>query len=939
MPTPVSASPNSTRSTPRPQARSAGMAERATRNENLSDLVRFFQTQNMPTDTTTALPTVESPNRDQQLQQQLQPPPLQQQQQQQQQLKPFHRRLLQFTQRQKKDPSKPKLDDNQKQIEALQRAGLLVGPPPPKQKGPKGSFDSSKGSIDRSLSTKKKDVETIGQPWLEDKSEGASQPSTGRRLASLDLGDFGSMVDVAVSLSEYDDSVPPPYQATSSMGHAPRREQNITTRSTAAPTLSSSSSGGRSSSFDRPMSPTSSTIDVQHVSSRVDFASRRSSNSSIRIVDPDTNPSPRPKKNASLGVHTIESSSRSIKSESKTDQALGPPPRTPDRSPPNPPTTNAQPSLKLFPDVAPPRMSSKNAWRLSAVPRYQTAPSASAIPTPSAQPEASGPGKSSNAKRTPSEAASAKDLNDEVDPVCSGALVTNTTPTETATAEITTSLPAVPPPKKARPPSLAMGTLKAFPLPAPTKPLPSVPRVGSAPTAAADGKVNATVRPARSGLMVPSLQTSQPSPIPEESRELVNRPATSLGYIGARETKTDDGERSFDPTPERPKSTSPEQHTPKRQAVSMQAGRMQKLPESPPECSEQSTEGQPVADSPVLGQVTPANPHGKRAASKGLQIDPRSERTNLPFGLPSPPPTASLPSDPPPYPPPDRPLLHRNFPIPTGSGIPSTKGLEMTFGPGLHRASMISRSDSSRSSLRQESIPESYKPGRPESPLPSSDEEGFAPVAGPSRPRRNADKRSHVASPSRRGYETLDARAGRSRPHYPHSTRSLTPQSRSCHSLEKATSSQSQYSQSTYRSREPVEHHRAPQPENQASRFLEDRVANLERQNQILQAALMAALNVGIKNNMDDSSDSSSMSPALSAAGLANPYQGRFMSRPESWVSSSRSSENSGFETPASLRDIRANARQLDHMIEDIEAGWLSDKSSLSGARSMTRNR
>ncbi|KAJ5945939.1 hypothetical protein N7454_002778 [Penicillium verhagenii] len=94
----VTGSPDSTRSRggsgPRPEARSAGGAERATRNESLSDLVRFFQTQNttapvIPTigspDSTTALPTVLSPEPKE-------PTILVTKEE----LKPFHRRLLQF---------------------------------------------------------------------------------------------------------------------------------------------------------------------------------------------------------------------------------------------------------------------------------------------------------------------------------------------------------------------------------------------------------------------------------------------------------------------------------------------------------------------------------------------------------------------------------------------------------------------------------------------------------------------------------------------------------------------------------------------------------------------------------------------------------------------------------------------------------------------------
>jgi hypothetical protein len=104
-------------SAPRPEARSAGTAERAGRNENLVDMVRFFQTQNMPSqtsppsqprprsrapsqpqpsspsDTTTALPIPISPKESKP---ESKPDP-------KQDVKPFRRRLLQFGQRQKRN--------------------------------------------------------------------------------------------------------------------------------------------------------------------------------------------------------------------------------------------------------------------------------------------------------------------------------------------------------------------------------------------------------------------------------------------------------------------------------------------------------------------------------------------------------------------------------------------------------------------------------------------------------------------------------------------------------------------------------------------------------------------------------------------------------------------------------------------------------------------
>jgi hypothetical protein len=100
----------------------------------------------------------------------------------------------------------------------------------------------------------------------------------------------------------------------------------------------------------------------------------------------------------------------------------------------------------------------------------------------------------------------------------------------------------------------------------------------------------------------------------------------------------------------------------------------------------------------------------------------------------------------------------------------------------------------------------------------------------------------------------------------------------------------------------------------------------------MLQAALMAALNASGKNALEGLNLDPNMPPAFPHAPYANNYPSSHFSRPDSWVSSSRSSETSGFESGSS-KDGRANVKQLDNMIEDIESGWMSDKSSLSGAR------
>ncbi|KAJ5437775.1 uncharacterized protein N7458_008773 [Penicillium daleae] len=946
-----SAIPRPQVSPPRPQARSAGMAERPSRNENLSDLVRFFQsTQNAPTpgpssiktptspDSTTALPVVTESMELKGTQSGMA-----------KEVKPLHRRLLQFTQRQKKDPSsKSKVDDNQRQIEALQREGYLLAAPKPKSNHSAKTSISSKNSLERTFSkSKKQDVETIGQPWLENDTKKGPFDFK-RRLASLDLSDFGSMVDVAVSLStQFDDASPPPYQPPSSSGVASRSGQNGASQSSPALPLASSSSHSRSDS-DRPTSPPTSTAGTQGSISQDDHGRQPpcASNSNMRIVGPDTKPSSQGPSVKPVSETTPAASSSSAMSNLKSDQSAEPAEQSTQASDKSTSSScgspSSQPSLKLFPDVAPPRMSSKNAWRISSVPQYQRPPNPLSVTST----ESPGTLDARSAKLKQLDVAS-RTSRDEGERHCSGATATSAVSTESATAEISNSKVSTQFKTKARPPSLAMGTLQAFPLPAPTRPLPSIPEPAHAPPAVPDAKAHATVRTVRSTLKVPDIQPSHPSRIAEDPSEpgpdetkpsdppIDTRPATALGYVGEADLEADHDSVKSIHTPERPKSTSPEQNTPRRRASSIRIPRMEDLPESP---GHNEPEGSPLADSPLLGQMTPAKVHEKRATRQPLRIDPRVDRNNLPFGLPSPPPTAVLPSDPPTQPLPERPHGNRNYSAPIPATVHYAKGMDAHFAAGHHRASMISRSNSSHSSLRHESIPESSEPSRCESPLPSSDDEGFGPGTESTRSHRMAEKQPRRAHPLRRGYETLDTRSSHGHLRYPHSVRSQTPHGRSSRTLEKSPMSpQSTYSQSINRSHDSHSAQRTQPNATQMAHYLEDRVANLERQNQILQAALLAALNAGVKNPFEGLGDSA-LPPGFAHPGHASTYQSRFTPRPESWVSSSHSSENGGFETPGSYREGRPHVRQLDGMIEDIEGGgWMSDKSSMSGAR-MARN-
>ncbi|CRL29215.1 unnamed protein product [Penicillium camemberti] len=943
-------------SAPRPEARSAGTAERAGRNESLVDMVRFFQTQNMPSqtpppsespsrpqsrsrapsqpqpsspsDTTTALPIPISPKESKP---EPKPDP-------KQDLKPFRRRLLQFAQRPKKESSpRSKEEDQQRQIEALTRGGYLIPATalPPKeskgQKEAKRSKESLSQSLSRSLSKSKKDVETIGQPWLQAKVDTDMRPTeTRRRLGSLNLDDFGSMVDVAVSLtSDFDDSMPPPYQPT----------DHSTSKSPPAIPTSSSMADLSPQNITRPASSLASTSHSYRNES-IDEQIQRPSSSAESSIRAD--PVSRGTTNTSVGVNRTESQPRpSIDNRKRTQ-----PEQSSLRN-----VTPLSPTLKLFPDVAPPRKSSKGAWRNSSIPRYQTIENTTVSPASPASSSRTGP--SDNVPEASGEAKkSSSGLIDaavsEVEPKCSGALAPSADSSVAALStekapENSTSQDET----KIRPLSLCLGTLKAFPLPAPTRPLPSLPKAKCSPSTQ-DGNAR-SVRAIDSEPLSSSLNSPSPTLVEDpEIKSAVDSPCAldsgpviALASVDAGGSMAEDEESLITTSLSEHYQPTPEHCTPRGRVSSVRIPRMQELPESPSsQCDEKASEGQPLADSPVLGHSIPTKSNGKRAVLKELQINSQVSRNNLPFGLPSPPPTASLPSVPPqhpPPPPPGRKVGQRNYTAPNVAIPPQMRNMEAHPLPGPYRGSTLSRSDSSGSSLRHESFPEPYQQSRPESrpesPLPSSDDEVFGPEIDTKHSRREVDKYHHL-EPTRRGYETRDPRQmpSRNRLRYPNPARPMTPQSRSTHSREKTSSPQSQYSQSTHRSRgsQSSQHTRAPP---QMDHYLEDRVANLERQNQILQAALMAALNAGVKNPLEGLNLDPNMSSGPSHAPFTHQYSGRHTSRPDSWVSSSRSSEHSGFETSSSYRDTRPNVKQLDNMIEDIESGWLSDKSSFSGSR------
>nr|KAF3404129.1 hypothetical protein DPV78_002933 [Talaromyces pinophilus] len=198
--------------TRKPRPRSAGASCRPMRNENIADLVRFFQAQ----EDTEEVNTPKKPtNGNMDL------------------IKAGQRRLRHLGQTKPEKTSVKSSDASSSSSEkrttqrqhliALQREGLLPGLG--------DSNDKSRPS------RTKQDVEAIGRPWLDHALESTTSnddrstsqttlPLHGLRSESLSLGDLAALVEFSVSFPELypHESSPPPYQARAQSDSQPQSE-------------------------------------------------------------------------------------------------------------------------------------------------------------------------------------------------------------------------------------------------------------------------------------------------------------------------------------------------------------------------------------------------------------------------------------------------------------------------------------------------------------------------------------------------------------------------------------------------------------------------------------------------------------------------------------------------------------------------------------------
>lgn len=701
-----------------------------------------------------------------------------------------HRRLRQLAQRQKKDPSDPetKAEEDRVQLSALQREGLLPASAVKKSHSKKGSVDSTP-SDSKSVShascksSSRRDVERIGQPWLADPLERcmADPLMSSGRVTSLDLSHLNSSTDSAVapeSGSGAEDRKALPFQPL---------------------TLPDFIASGRRDSAQ------------QAFDGLLEQATKSS-----------------PTANASPSNDTKESKP-SNPSESNTTQEQKKPETTDSTAKPKPAAKN---TLKLFPDPAPPRLSSKTALRLSQVPPAngpQRAPqklptlnktSKSALPSPTAL----------SAKDRPKEPRSAP------------AATSQFTGVEREKAPESTEEPKD---KQPRYSVLPMNAINAFPLPAPTRPLPSLPE-GAATNAKAPNKG----RPMRNV----SSPVPDSNPRPTETRQPPNQPAKCA-------------------TPE------PAQE---RNRAGVPARRVKEMAQH----LDVAASGETEKRSRSLDVARPEEQknQAKQNVRHSMEVNQWVHRDAVPGPLPTPPPESTA--------------------RPSGRVVPTSPKLKHSE-PMLARAfreSQIQRSNSYRKPIRSEKTSEQPDDLRSEYPIPSSDEEGIARNPWPSQAqkKRRRAKQQKPVDPAQSPQQVP-------RIEKPAQRESTSPQNnRSSRSFGRS-SPLSQYSQCTYHSHD-----------SSVINILEGRIAQLERQNKVLQAALLAALDVGNKGNTE-SLLSGTVASLLSAPSVsskttpASSYDERTekSKRRETWL------------------DTSGRRSSVSSAGEDMDFGWLSDKSSV----------
>ncbi|PWY83531.1 hypothetical protein BO70DRAFT_428813 [Aspergillus heteromorphus CBS 117.55] len=828
-------------------------------------------------------------------------------------IKAGQRRLRQLAQRPKKttDP-RVKAEEAARQLAALQEGGFLpsaVHPPVslPRRSGHKKSLDSSRSSS-RSISnlsfksTSRRDVEIIGQPWLTDPLE----KKDSKQLSSVDLRQLTSLVESAVSLPpQLDDTSPPPYQPPTPAKDPRRDMRHLTQPAAPQDTVADITPGPDERHLAEEKSISSAdSQDQTELSERKEpsvLSSSENSSSEGKMPGQKNRLNPRP--NASTKTTELPISTEAAKPLSSTSSASM-----------QTSTSQPAPSLKLFPDTMPPRMSSKNAWRISNV-----RPLALNRPLPAA-PDSKRASIELNAERPkPAD----KPLPKEHSVARKAPESRHSTPMDTRKSgndPMKGPVSEVFPPKKSsrRPSSLPMGTIDAFPLPAPMRPLPSLPESTPAITIC---DRSAADKPASPERLVLDGKNHPAAPVQAEptTSDIASEPLVSFVRAG--------------------QSRAERVHALKMRDLS--ASRIYlKDPEKPEEGGEQVTQSEKYSQetAPDRAQTIPPN-HELESPTDG----PRRYQRKVASEPPSPPPLS---------PPPSKPSRHlatqsigrRYCSTPISSLTESVRDSDLFIQPLSETPSQEqwSSSTGSRDATAERASKEPVN--KSEMPIPSSDDDCTGgsthnrtqPTSG--KRRRVKPEPLTLGEPSSR-----KGRTGKKVSDYGFPLTPMDPRAR----MFDGASPQSYRSHSTHNSHDSRSSNHHHHQYLHIIQSLEGRVAHLERHNKVLQAALLAALDVGMKENLESVLGGSATS--LSTSSITPPTGRSFSSatngssldgsvaddrkyarsrqqqppfRPTSWIASPESSRRGSYDS-----DDSAHVRELEDMIEDFDFDWTSDKS------------
>ncbi|PLB49165.1 hypothetical protein P170DRAFT_176899 [Aspergillus steynii IBT 23096] len=819
-------------------------------------------------------------------------------------LKAGHRRLRQLAQRQKKpvDP-KVKAEEASKQLLALQNAGFLP-PPRPKRSEAKQSLDSTVSSSNLSFkSSSRRDVERIGQPWLDDPLEKMDTRGTkDSQLSSIDIRDLTSLVEASVSFSHHEDGNFPPYQPMIESSSIAGDEYTHKQYDAGGPGLQNKMlENGELQKHETEAPPKTPSTEQA-----------AGSDSKASSVAPD----------AGASDDSRQQSSTEQTRDSKPAECKDAPVKSARNSTSSSVSTSSQTpahTLKLFPDPMPPRVSSKGAWRIS-----NGRPPNRPLPVtpenreirPEDKPSTAKSG-GDNQKLSSNNTPITKSYNNDSSGSSPDSLALPHNLTElSAASPIHEKFPR--PLTNRRPASLPLGAINAFPLPAPMRPLPSLPEPVPGIHAGRDKKKASGNR---------TSQTKSNNSDPRSSGEISGTSSKETGVYpdalsGAKENK--------DPAAimqNGASKTSPSKHSDSKEVVitgPSRAERVRALKMKDMSASRLYLKGGEKASKEDQSSKSSRSHTESSQPASGGSIDSRLSEANS-------------------LSPPLSPLLSKPLSFPVSKHISGKRSCSSpvyssgsdkpTSLPGSNRDSRVSRSSSAQSAdVIHEDLPIGQSPpDRAESPLPSSEDECIGVSSHKdhqSRP-HPSHRQTRPAPLSIGDHATQRARHSKKLLH--ESIGPSTPRTRRSRGVEKL-SPQSQFSQSTFYSQDSRgSRHRA------YALNLEGRIAHLERQNTILQAALLAALDVGVKPNLEALLGGSSTS---SASGTGRTYSSTTNSssveelprrsktkeqscyRQESWIASPGSSRRDSYGSS----DDSTNVRELEDMIEDFDFDWILDK-------------